>query len=142
MPLAKVYGVENNVIEIPQRISYYHTLLTLQQADALFIPGSDHEGYTASKIYPCLLTKKPLLAIFNSESPALNVLQEYEAKFAYSYDKTADMETKTLAFLKQVLNDSFTLQVYNKQAIEKYDATNMTRRQCKLFNRVLNKDNE
>ena len=52
MPLAKQFNVENSVIEITDRISYYHALATLQKADVLFIPGSDGPGYTASKIYP------------------------------------------------------------------------------------------
>jgi hypothetical protein len=74
LPYAKQLGVESQVVEITARIGYYHTLTTLQQADALFIPGSDDPQYTASKIFPYLLTNKPLLAIFNSKSSALNIL--------------------------------------------------------------------
>lgn len=76
LPLAGQYGVEECVVEITGRISYYHALLTMQQADALFIPGSEDPKYTASKIYPCLLTKRPLLAIFNEESSAVKILNE------------------------------------------------------------------
>ncbi|MEO6630884.1 MAG: hypothetical protein ABIN13_04150, partial [Mucilaginibacter sp.] len=75
-PLAKQYGVEENVVELPGRISYYHSLVTLLQADALFIPGSDDPQYSASKIYPYLLTQKPLLAIFNENSNAVGTLNE------------------------------------------------------------------
>ena len=49
-------------------------LIPCNMQDALFMPGSDDPAYTASKIYPYLLTRKPLLAIFNAESPALAVL--------------------------------------------------------------------
>ncbi|HEY9196635.1 MAG TPA: hypothetical protein VIM77_10230, partial [Mucilaginibacter sp.] len=45
LPLAEQYGLERQVTEITGRISYYHTLVTLQQADALFIPGSDDPKY-------------------------------------------------------------------------------------------------
>ena len=75
LPLALKYGVDKQVIEITDRISYYHGLLTLMQADALFIPGSDDVRYTASKIFPYLLTKKPLLAIFNPLSSTVNILK-------------------------------------------------------------------
>jgi len=142
MPLAKQYGLEEQVIELTDRLSYYHTLVTLQQADALFIPGSDDPNYTASKIYPYLLTKKPLLAIFNSQSPALDVLTEYGVKDAYSFDATADIELKINTFLLQVINNQHPIQIYNTEAIDKYSAQNMTTRQCGLFNRVLNKNNE
>lgn len=75
MPLAKRFNVENSVIEITNRISYYQSLNLLNNADALFIPGSDDPKYTASKIYPYLLTLKPLLAIFNQNSNIVNTLK-------------------------------------------------------------------
>lgn len=75
-PLAVQYGVEGHVVEMTDRISYYHALLTILQAHALFIPGSEDPQYTASKIYPCLLTKQPLLAIFNEKSSAVKILNE------------------------------------------------------------------
>jgi hypothetical protein len=75
LPLARQLGVEDFVTELTDRISYYHTLFILEQADALFIPGSDHSSYTASKIYPYLVVQKPLLAIFNKESSAAAILQ-------------------------------------------------------------------
>jgi hypothetical protein len=75
-PLAEYYGIRNFVIEMPDRIGYYHTLFTLTQADALFIPGSDDPKYTASKIYPYLLANKPLLTIFHEKSSANRVLTD------------------------------------------------------------------
>jgi Glycosyl transferase 4-like domain len=141
LPLAEQFGIENSVVEITDRISYYHTLLTLQQADALFIPGSDDPRYTASKIYPYLLTKKPLLAIFNSKSPALNVLKEYGAKYAYTYDATFEIEREIDNFLKQVINGDIVEQVYRTEAIKNYSAQNMTDQQCLLFEDVLHGEN-
>ena len=134
LPLAKKYNVDTNVVEITDRISYYHTLLTLQQADALFIPGSDDPKYSASKIYPYLLLKKPVLAIFNPDSPAINVLCEYGVKHSYNYDSPG-LTANILQFLKE----AFTLTpevVYNPEAFKKHSAQNMTQRQCNLFETV------
>lgn len=136
LPLAKQYEVDGSIIEITDRISYYHTLLTLQQADALFVPGSDDPKYTASKIYPYLLTKKPLLAIFNSNSPAITVLKECGAKDVFSYDNTEEIDVKISQFLKQLISGEFSEQQYNSEAIEKYSAQNRTQLQCELFNQV------
>jgi hypothetical protein len=136
LPLAKEYGIEENVIEITDRIGYYHTLTTLQQADALFIPGSDDPKYTASKIYSYLLTHKPLLAIFNAQSSAINILQEYGAKQVYSYDKTPNIHSKIELFFTQVINNEENEQVYAADAIKKYSAETMTQLQCDLFNAV------
>jgi hypothetical protein len=136
LPLAKEYGIEQMIIELTDRIGYYHTLNTLQQASALFIPGSDDPSYTASKIYPYLLTCKPLLSIFNAQSPAIGVLEELGVKNAYSYDETDGLPAKITDFLCHVIAETIAPDQYNPKAIEKYSAQTMTKRQCDLFNLV------
>jgi len=136
LPIANEYGVEQNVIEITDRISYYHTLATLQQADALLMPGSDDPQYTASKIYPYLLTNKPLLAVFNSKSPALNVFKEYDATFTYSYDEDESVQEKISAFFLEITNGVMAAPHYNIYATQKYSAENMTKLQCRFFDEV------
>jgi len=136
LPLAEQYGVNDIVSEITDRISYYHTLITLKQADALFMPGSDDPKYTASKLYPYLSTQKPLLAIFNSGSPALSVLREYGARFTFDYDSGESTTEKVIDFLKDLINGSLQKPIYSTEAIEKYSAENMTRQQCILFDKV------
>ncbi len=139
--LAKQYEVEKSIVEITSRISYYHALLTLLQADALFIPGSDDPKYTASKIYPYLLTRKPLLSIFNSKSGAVDTLNEFGLIDNYTYDKTNGLIDKINNFLIKVATGKAESTVYNKTALEKYSAKKMTERQCVLFNIVLNGKN-
>jgi hypothetical protein len=136
LPLAKEYGVEKNVVEITDRIGYYHTLFTLQQADGLFIPGSDDPAYTASKIYPYLLTHRPLLAIFNAQSSVIRILKEFGVKNQYSYDETPGLAEKISSFFRQVLNGGSNADEYNPVAVKKYSARMMTKRQCDLFNMV------
>ena len=136
LPLAKQYGVEGNVVEVTDRIGFYHALVTLKQADALFIPGSDDPKYTASKIYPYILTGKPLLAIFNSQSSAIGILQEFGATETYSYDETPELTSAIKVFLKKI-NEDLGQQQYNLPVIEKYSAQTMTKRQCDLFDRVI-----
>ncbi len=137
LPLARQFGIENHVIEMSDRIGYFHTLATLQQAHALFIPGSDDPMYTASKIYPYLLTNKPLLAIFNSDSPANGVLQEYGVQFIYNYNTDADIIESINNFLINVLNETFGTQEYDEGALKKYSAKNLTSKQCELFTKAL-----
>ncbi|MFI5163277.1 MAG: hypothetical protein ACHQHN_18505 [Sphingobacteriales bacterium] len=137
LPLAEEVGVANSVVEITDRISYYHTLTTLQQADALFIPGSDDPRYTASKIFPYLLAQKPSLAIFNSQSSAISILAEYGAKYVYSYNATAQLEAKVYDFLKEAITGDKKECKYNPDAIKKYSAEIMAKQQSELFNKVL-----
>jgi hypothetical protein len=135
LPIARQFGIENNLIEITDRISYFHSLATLLQADALFIPGSDDPKYSPSKLYPYLLAKKPLLAIFNPASPVLNILAECGVQ-AYSYDTLA-IETQIQAFFTNLLNGTINVSGHNEERIKKYTAKNLTMMQCDLFNQVL-----
>lgn len=136
IPLAHDYGIQDYVTEITDRIPFYHTLATLQHADALFIPGSDDAKYTASKLYPYLLSLKPILAIFNNESPALKTLHDCGVEFAYGYNqKSIDLNIKK--FLKKLMAGTLTAPLYNQSAIMEFEAVNMTRHQCDLFQQVL-----
>ena len=134
MPLAQAYGIAGQVVEITGRISYYHTLRTLQQADALFMPGSDDPRYTASKLYTYLLIKKPLIAIFNGQSSAIAIMKEYGVKHVYDYD---DVPTSLVVnFLNGLLDNSLRPDDYSQAAQEKFSAREMARSQCMLFNEV------
>lgn len=130
-PLAEQHGLEKYVVEITDRISYYHALVTLQQANALFIPGSDDPKYTASKIYPYILTRKPLLAIFNPQSPAIRVFQEFGVKHIFNYDLPD--EPAFYSFLRSLILGQVTADEYNATAIKKYSAETMTAKQCSFF---------
>jgi len=141
LPLAHEIGIANSIVEITDRISYYHTLATLQQADGLFIPGSDDPKYTASKIYPYLLTRKPLLAIFNPGSPAIDVLNEYGIENVYGYESSPEADNAIFQFLKKLAEKKMDAAHPNPEAEAKYAAENMARRQCELFNTVINGEN-
>lgn len=138
LPLAQKFGIADKVTEITDRISYYHAILTLQQADGLLIPGSDSAGYTASKIYPYLSNSTPLLAIINSKSPAVDVLLEYGVEHVYFFDEDVKASSGAELFLTKLLKGAVSTPEYKPQAVEKYSARNMTRRQCELFNSVIN----
>jgi Glycosyl transferase 4-like domain len=74
-PLAAEFGLREMVDEHTKRIPYAQALRCLLDADALIVPGSDDPGYTASKIYPYLLARKPLLAVFHENSSVVRLIQ-------------------------------------------------------------------
>ena len=137
-PLAEEYGIEKHVIEKTDRIGFYESLYFLQKADALVIPGSDDPKYTASKIYPYILTKKPLLAIFNEQSNATTIINNCNA------GTVAPLNSKTIAttliynFLKLAALKKLSATPTDWSAFEQYSAAAMTKNQCKLFDKVIN----
>lgn len=133
-PLADFYGISDQIIEITDRISYYHTLNTLIAADALFIPGSDDPQYSASKIYPYLLTKKPLIAIFNENSNAVDTLLRctiYANIFTFGKDEFQKSEA-LFDLLLNWSNGEFT-PVETTDYFENFSAGNLTLKQTELF---------
>ncbi|MFC0514563.1 glycosyltransferase [Mucilaginibacter angelicae] len=135
LPLARQFGIAEQVTELTDRIGFYHSLATLQRADALFIAGSDDPRYTASKIFPYTLAAKPLLGIFNPASSAIRILKEYGAVHVYDYESVEAQQID--AFLSGLRDDSKRSPQYEPQAIAKYSAQQMTARQCSLFDKVL-----
>jgi hypothetical protein len=134
LPLAQKYGVASNVVEITNRISYYHTLLTLQQADALFIPGSDDPKYTASKIYPYLLTWKPLLAVFNENSNAVEAIKECTGDaIILTFNDDASHLTDNLFQILSDWGNGLFKPLTLSESFQKYSSENLTGKQADLF---------
>ena len=67
-PFAARYGLGAIVEEQTDRLPLSLTLATLKAADALLVLGSNDPGYTASKLVPYLLARRPLLAVMHEQS--------------------------------------------------------------------------
>jgi len=74
-PLAARYGISAIVDERTDRLPLSLTLATLKAADALLVLGSNDPGYTASKLVPYLLARRPLLAVMHERSFVCELLQ-------------------------------------------------------------------
>ncbi|RZA00806.1 MAG: hypothetical protein EOP47_12905 [Sphingobacteriaceae bacterium] len=137
LPVAEKYGVQDQVTEITGRVSYYHAIYMLQQADALFIPGSDDPKYTASKIYPSLLMKKPLMAIFRQESSVADILTNDVSGAVLI---TLPPDNESLNNIYKVLN-SWSKREFNrvilKESFNKFSSLAATAAQVELFNRAI-----
>ena len=73
-PLAAEFGLSEVVVERPDRLPYAQTLRCLLDASALLAICSDDPAYTASKIYPYLIARKPLLAVCHRDGGVAEVL--------------------------------------------------------------------
>jgi hypothetical protein len=74
LPLANDAGIEDLVHEVPQRVPFLEALQLLAKSDGLLLIGSDEPHYTASKIYPALMSGRPYLSLFHAASSAHAVL--------------------------------------------------------------------
>jgi glycosyl transferase family 4 len=75
LPVARECGVEDAVTESPGRIDYLDALAELTTASGLLLLGSTERHYTASKLFPALLAKRPILALFHEASSVVSMLR-------------------------------------------------------------------
>jgi hypothetical protein len=74
IPHAQELGVGHLVCEHPARLDYLDALDALRQASALLLLGSSEPHYTPSKVFPALLARRPMLAVYRRESTVVEML--------------------------------------------------------------------
>jgi hypothetical protein len=73
-PIARSLDVADCVSEWSLRVPYLDALKIQVDSQALLLAGSSERHYTASKIYPALLAKRPLLAVYHEASSVVTTL--------------------------------------------------------------------
>jgi glycosyltransferase involved in cell wall biosynthesis len=76
MPMAESLGVDAAVTEHPARVGYFDALSILTRSSAILQLGSSERHYTASKLYPALLARRPLIALFHESSSVVSILRD------------------------------------------------------------------
>lgn len=85
MPTARREGVDAFVTEHNYRVPYFDALHYLMHADALLIVGSNDATYSASKTYPCLMSRRPVLVIAHEASPMLQPVRAEGVSSCYTF---------------------------------------------------------
>ncbi|MCK5538073.1 MAG: hypothetical protein KAI79_14705 [Bacteroidales bacterium] len=122
---AEEFEISEYIHEIRERFAFLNILNFLSEAKGVLVLGSTEKHYTASKIYQSILSKRPVFAVFHTDSSACQVMQECNADdYLCEYSETSNeselstqIETKWLAFL---LEENNWMPNYN--ALDKYSA--------------------
>jgi hypothetical protein len=139
-PIAAEYGVDDIVEEQVARIPYFQALRVLRDADMLMLLGSTDPNYTASKLYPYILARRPLLTVFHENSSVVDIMRTTVAGSVITYDNQVDTETvsrKVEADWSSMLRRLPYTPDTDWDAFEPYTAEAMTRRQVEVFDRVV-----
>jgi hypothetical protein len=79
VPIAASFGVGDLVTEIPARLDYLDALNVQAHAHALLLLGSSEPHYTPSKVFPALLARKPIVAVYHAASSVVDILDGADA---------------------------------------------------------------
>jgi hypothetical protein len=140
-PIAQEFGIADLVKEYPHRIPYFESLQILVDSDAILLIGSDDPSYTASKLYPCVLARKPIFAVFHQQSSVVEVLKQCQAGQVITFtakNTPEDLESTISAQLNWLRSIPKGYQPEtNWSAFQPFTAREMTRQQCSIFDQCL-----
>lgn len=137
MPIAESLGLSAFVSEYTDRIGFYTSLHHLLNADGLVIIGSNEVAYNASKMFPYMLAKRPLLAVFHPQSVAAQLMKVWTAGELITLDQ--DLITAFEVFqtyLQKVQQKS--IPSIDWQTFEPYTAQYLAKRQVEVFDQITN----
>jgi hypothetical protein len=135
-PLAQAAGVADLVSETPQRIPFLDALDILANSDVILLLGSDEPHYTASKIYPGLMSGRPFLSLFHSASSAHRILTDAGGGCALSFetpDELADLKFRIVAAVEHLATTPNAVGRPRQEAIAPYSARAIARRFADIF---------
>jgi hypothetical protein len=95
MPVARELGVEAVVSELPQRVPYLQAMAVLRACDIVLVMGSSDQYYHASKLYPAIVSGRPILALCHSASSIRTVVDETGAGITVTFDDVAELSERT-----------------------------------------------
>lgn len=95
LPIAAAEGVADAVREHRYRVPYFDALFYLKHASALLAIGSDDRTYSASKIFPCVLARRPMLLVFHRASVVTAFAEKAAVGVRTSFEGPADLEPLT-----------------------------------------------
>ena len=92
--IAREVGIPNQVEERSKRVDYLDSLQLMMDSNALLLVGSDEPHYTASKVFPYLLSDRPVLAVFHESSSVGQILNNVRGTQFVGFNDTEPPQTK------------------------------------------------
>jgi hypothetical protein len=136
-PVAQEMGLGDVVTEHPARVPYLDALNLLVSSDGIVALGSSEAHYTASKIYPSILAKRPLLAMYHAASSVCEVVRHARAGELITYtdtDRAIGQAPAVAAALERLLSPGgYDPSAVRWDAFADYSAERMTERLARVF---------
>jgi hypothetical protein len=143
LPVAEEMGLGDAVTEHPRRIPYFDALSVLTSAGGIVSLGSSEPHYTASKIFPCLLARRPLLALYHEQSTVGDVMREAAVGELVSYGehtRAGDRVEEIAGALRRLVEralDPRPTRAPNLAGIEQFSAEASARHIVGVFDRLV-----
>ena len=94
LPMARELGVDHLVSEIPERIPYLQAMSVLQASGIVLVMGSTDAYYHASKLYPAIVSGRPILAICHRDSSIKRVVEQTGAGMCVTFGDPLELQSR------------------------------------------------
>jgi hypothetical protein len=138
-PVAAECGVSEYVHEWTHRIPYFEALQLLVDSDFLLVPGLDDPQYTASKICPYILARKPLLCVFQESSNVCGTLEILGAGTLLKFKPevhASSFAAELCGLWAELLSRLPFVPDTDWGAFSQFGAREGTRKQCLVFDQI------
>jgi glycosyltransferase involved in cell wall biosynthesis len=135
-PIAEAEGVADAVLEVPARLPYLDALAVLARSNGLLLIGSDEPHYTASKIYPALMSQRPYVSLFHRASSAHAILSAAGGGRSLAFDgkeELAALEIPLAEALRTLALKPNSLGTADPASYAPYEARNIASRFAEIF---------
>lgn len=138
MPIAHSEGIADYVSEHCYRVPYFDALHYLVKSDGLLAVGSNDPTYSASKIFPYILARRPMLVVFNQHSPVLAFASQSRCGLRFSFRNADDIDAIAGDIHRQwfVEGKMHVVQDADPAAFGPFTAESMTRKLTECFNQA------
>jgi len=139
-PLAEAAGIGHLVREHPARIPYLDALNHLNRAAAVLVVGSTEPHYTASKIFPAILSGRPVVAVLHAKSSASSILAETRGCLVVAFDDrrpVGDRRGDIAAAFRALLRDGIVPDADRDAVLRTCSAENLTSSLAQAFDAIL-----
>ena len=135
VPIAQKCGVNDYVSEHRYRVRYFDALYYLKNAASLIAVGSNDPTYSASKFFPYVLARRPMILIFHEKSPILRFANDvsFGTRFAFSEaDSVASLTDRVFRewFLSGACHK---FSAFQEERFEQYTAKHLTSKLSEIF---------
>ncbi len=140
LPVAVREGLGSSTLEVPERVPFFTALRLLQEAHLLAILGSNDSEYSPSKVYPYLLSGRPVIAILHKDSPAAAEMRRADVGPVITFGDRPALEDLA-ATLTSALPDLWARISEPRRptadVVAPFLAPELTRQQCALFDQIV-----
>jgi glycosyltransferase involved in cell wall biosynthesis len=140
LPLVQESAIRDMISEYPERVGYFDAIQVLLDSDMIIFPGSLDEGYTASKIFPYILSGKPIFALSHAKSSVAPIIEGCNAGTVVRFENREDLESKENLVhksLHEFLNHLPEKTELNYDFFDQFSESAMVKKQVDFFESVL-----